>query len=148
MTISTLSNKWLEEKAKKLVNEETDTFRVILLDNTFSFDRVLHEDEADISADELATGNGYTVGGITLSGGALTRDDVDDQMERTWANVTWTASGGVIGPFRWCAVIDTTHANNIIMGASDFEEDITIQDSGDFVIQDVLKISKTDNSGT
>jgi len=148
MTISILSNKWLEEKSKKNVDEETDTFRVILLDNTFSFNRVTHQTEANISAFELATGNGYTQGGITLSGGALTRDDVDDQMERDWADVIWTASGGSIGPTRWCAIIDDTHADDIILGCADFEEDITVQDGSDFELRDILKISKTDNSGT
>jgi len=146
MTISTLSNRWLEEKCKKNVNEETDTFRIILLDTTFTFDRDTHETEADIQSHELATGNGYTQGGQTLSGGALTRDDTDDEMNRDWSDVTWTASGGNLGPTRWCAIIDDTHANNIIMGCSDFEQDITVADGQDLVIQDILKQTRTNNS--
>jgi len=147
MAISILSNKWLEEKSKKNVDEETDTFFVILLDNTFSFNRVTHETYAHISSFELPTGNGYTQGGIALSGGALTRNDVADQMERDWIDLIWTAAGGSIGPMRWCGLIDDTHADDIIMGCADFEEDITVQDSSDFELRDILKISKTDNSG-
>ena len=146
MSTSTLSNRWLMEKSQGAVNESTDTFRIILLDNTFTFDRDTHDTEADISAHELATGNGYTQGGITLSGGSLARADATDETRRDWSDVTWTASGGSIGPTREYAVIDDTHANNIVVWCCRFDSDITVADGASLKITDILKQSRTNNS--
>jgi hypothetical protein len=55
----------------------------------------------DISANELAAGGGYTVGGITSAMADRSTGGVESV---TATNVTWTASGGGIGPFRYVVV--------------------------------------------
>lgn len=74
----------------------TDTFKIILMQEGFVFDKDTHFAYADVSAWELATGNGYTAGGQTLAGAAIVTDLVENRSELTFNNVTWTASGGVL----------------------------------------------------
>jgi len=73
-----------------------DTFKIILMAPGFVFDKDTHNAYADVSASEVANGNGYTTGGITLTGISCTVDNVSDQAVTTWNNVQWTASGGAI----------------------------------------------------
>jgi hypothetical protein len=60
---------------------------------------------SDISAGELTTTGGYTVGGIS----SATSDSSTSGTEKVLAtNVTWTGSAGGMGPFRYVVVYDTT----------------------------------------
>jgi len=59
----------------------------------------------DISGTELSTGGGYTVGGIA----SAMSDSSASGVEKVLAtNVTWTGSGGGMGPFRYVVVYNTT----------------------------------------
>lgn len=64
---------------------------------------------------EIAAGNGYTSGGITIAQSAvgfptLTEDDTNDLATLTIASQTWTASGGSLpasgGGARWLVLTD------------------------------------------
>ena len=70
------------------------TFKMILMSPGFVFDKDTHTKYADVLASELPTGNGYTAGGLTLTGIARVIDDVEDRCEITWNNAQWTAAGG------------------------------------------------------
>lgn len=60
---------------------------------------------ADVSTNELTTTGGYTVGGISS---AMT-DSTASGVEKVLAtNVTWTGSGGGMGPFRYIVIYNTT----------------------------------------
>lgn len=60
---------------------------------------------ADISAGELTTTGGYTVGGATTTMTDSTASGVEKVLA---SNVTWTGSGGGMGPFRYAVVYNTT----------------------------------------
>ncbi len=75
---------------------ETDTYKMILMDIGFAFDKDNHNAYTDVSAYELPTANGYTAGGAAMTLDAVTTDDVEDRCEVTFNNVQWTASGGPI----------------------------------------------------
>lgn len=64
----------------KVVDMVNDTIKMILLNNTHSFNPD-HNVYADVSANEInpGSGNGYTVGGHTLSGKTLTQDDTNNR---------------------------------------------------------------------
>jgi len=81
---------------KAQMDFDSDTFKMILMDLGFTFNKDTHRSYSDVSAYELPTGNGYTVGGITLTLDAITTDNVEDRCEVTFLNGTWTASGGSI----------------------------------------------------
>lgn len=112
------------------VDFANDTFKIILMESGFTFDIDTHEEYADVSGNELPTGNGYTAGGETLAGIAVTEDDVDDRCEVTWDNVSWTAAGGPIGPTCGAIIVDDTLANDPVVGFIDFGADYTQPDGG------------------
>jgi len=97
------------------------------------FDTDAHHGYSDVSANELATGYGYTQNTKTLSEAAVTEDDTNDRCEVTWSNVTWTASGGSIGPTPGAIIFDdtvTTPQADPIIGYIDFGGEQTQADGG------------------
>lgn len=72
----------------------TDTFKIILMQAGFVFDKDTHRCYADVIASELSTGNGYTAGGQTLTGVVIAVNNTDDRSDMTFNNAQWTATGG------------------------------------------------------
>ena len=79
---------------KGQVQAATDVFKIILMKTGFVFDPDSHHDYADVLADELANGLGYTTGGATLASVSLTADNTLDRSLLTWDDVQWDATGG------------------------------------------------------
>ena len=130
---STLSNKMKYLLATKAIDFSADSFKIILMTSGFVFNADTHHGYADVSASELATGYGYTRNTKTLSGVAVTEDDTDNRTEVTWSNVTWTASGGAIGPTPGAIIFDdtvTTPTADPIIGYIDFGGEQTQADGG------------------
>lgn len=80
--------------AKKLVDLSTDTIKVILLNNSHTFNAD-HNVLTDINTNEI-TGTGYTTNGNTLTGLTVTQDDTNDLMkfdanDTSWTSATFTA---------------------------------------------------------
>ncbi len=97
-----------------------DTFKLILMDLGFVFDKDNHNAYTDVSAYELPTGNGYTAGGITLTLDAVTTDDVEDRSEVTFVNGQWTASGGSLATVGAIMYDDSTDSS----GGDDYTDAI------------------------
>lgn len=144
--VCTLSNHWKYQLAKKMVDVNADTFKIILMDETFVFDKDAHATLADVISSpsaELATEFGYTRQNKTLSGGTLTENDSTDKATRTFDNCTWTASGGTIGP-TGCAIIydestgvASPFVSPTVVGCIDFGEDYSIGDGLSFQLQSI-----------
>jgi len=81
------------------------TFKVILLSSVYTPNLDTQDALLDISADELATANGYTAGGATL--GSVTWTLSAGTVTFDAADVVWTASGGSIAA-RHSAIYDDT----------------------------------------
>lgn len=124
------SNKIKYLLATKAIDFANDVFQIILMQSGFTFDIDTHHGYADLSAGELAAGNGYLAGGNTLAGVAVTEDDTDDRTEVTWNNTAWTASGGSVGPVAGAIIYDDTVADDPIVGYIDFGGDVTQADGG------------------
>jgi len=130
---STMANKLKYLLAKKVIDFASDTFKIILMDTGFVFDKDTHHGYANVSAYELATGNGYTQNTKTLAGVTVTEDDTDDRCEITWDDVQWTASGGSIGPTPGAIIFDdtvTTPTADPVIGYIDFGGEQTQADGG------------------
>ena len=124
--VSSLSNHFKYQAMKGEINFDSDTFKMILMNNTFAFDKDTHATYPVVSGEELSNGNGYTTGGITLLSGELTEDDTNDQGKMVWShNPTWTASGGSIGPSGAAVIYDDTASDDTVVGCIDFGEDYT-----------------------
>ena len=69
---------------------ETVTLKLALVLDTYSPNRDTHDFRDDFTAHELATGNGYTTGGVTITGGAWSYDATSDQVRFDHDDPTWT----------------------------------------------------------
>ena len=123
-----LSNNFKYRLLNNEVDFTTDDFSILLMDTGFTFDIDAHEYWDDISADELASGNGYTTGGVTLANIVIAVDDANDRGTVTWDDVVWTAVTGSIGPTPGAVIIqDTgTASTSIIVGYGAFSSERTI----------------------
>jgi hypothetical protein len=137
------SNKLKFLLASKIIDFANDSFIIILMESGFVFDKDLHHGYADVSANELATANGYTVRTKALAGVAVTEDDANDRCSVTWSNVVWIASGGAIGPSPGAIIFDdTVVAGGVtvadpIIGYIDFGGEQTQADGGSATISNV-----------
>lgn len=130
---ATLSNKFRYLLSQKVIDFSNDTFKIILMGSGFTFDRVNHAGYADVSASELSTAYGYTAGGAALSGVSVVQNDTTNKCNITWNNVTWTASGGDIGPSPGAIIYDdtvTTPTAKPIIEYIAFDSDQTEPDGG------------------
>ena len=134
------ANKLKYALATKQIDFANDVFKIILMADGFVFNKDTHHGYADVSASELANANGYSTGGNTLAGVAVTEDDTDDRTEVTWNNTQWTASGGSIGPTPGAIIFDDTPSTpqaDPIVGYIDFSGNQTQADGGVATISNV-----------
>lgn len=77
---------------------------------------------------EISAGSGYTTGGnaITITGSAQTSGTYALTQS---ADVTFTASGGTIGPFRYAVVYNDTSTGDRLIGYWDYGSSITLNDT-------------------
>lgn len=123
--------------ATKQVDFSTDTFKVILMNSTFSFDRDSHENLVNVNSSQLATGNGYTQNNKALTGVTIIEDDTNDRAQITWNNPEWTASGGSIGPTASAIIYDDTVTDDPLVMHISFETTYTIVDTASFSIKNI-----------
>jgi type IV pilus biogenesis protein CpaD/CtpE len=121
-------NAFVADVANKTHNLGADTLRVML---TNTAPVATNAVKTDIT--EIAAGNGYTAGGTqaTLVSSA--------QASGTYAlklnNVTFTASAGSIGPFRYCVLYNATAASGNLIGWYDYGTNLTTTAGNSFQVQ-------------
>jgi hypothetical protein len=124
--VSTLSNHFKAQSMSGEIKVASDEFRMILMQDSFDFDKDTHATYLNVSGEEIPTGNGYTARGIQMLSGEFTEDDVNDRGSMIWSyNPTWTASGGSIGPAGAAILFDETSVDDTVVGCIDFGEDYT-----------------------
>lgn len=74
------------------------SYKLALVDNTWTPANSTDEVWADMSAKEIAAGNGYSAGGIALTSVVL--NQTSGVVKFTSAAAVWTASGGSIPAWR------------------------------------------------
>ncbi len=134
---SMLSNHFKYQLAKKQIDMDADTFKLILMETGFAFNKDSHATLADVSASELANGYGYTTGGVSLANSTVTEDDTNDRASTTFNDVSFVANGGAIGPTPGAIIYDDTTGDDTIVGYLDFGEDKTAVDTTTLVIQNI-----------
>jgi len=106
-----------------------DTWKV-LLTNTAPV--ATNTKYSDISAGEVANGNGYVTGGAAST---VTAANSSGTETVTAADVTFTASGGSIGPFRYAVFYDTTPTDKPLACWFDYGSSITLNSGESFTVQ-------------
>lgn len=122
---SGIYNRFKANLMNKVIDLEADTIKVALYDSNHVFTAT---DTAYTTTNELATGDGYTQGGATLSGKTVTEgaSTIWDASDASWTLATFTAYHAVI--------YDDTLAGKDLIASIDFLTGKTIT-CGTFKIQ-------------
>ncbi|SRR6266849_1560658 len=119
---------FVEDVGKKLHNLNTDTLKVLLTNTAPVAGNHVY---ADISATELANGNGYLTGGTAI--GANAYSQASGIAKLTGNSVVFTATGAM-GPFRYVAIYNVTATNKNLIGFYDYGQSITLANGDTFTV--------------
>jgi hypothetical protein len=119
---------FVEAIHEKKHNLGSDTLKVLLTNTAPSLSNT---QKSDISG-ELSTANGYTSGGATVT---ITSSAQSSGLYTLIASdVTWTASGGNIGPFRYAVFYNDSATNDELIGYLDYGYSITVASGQTFTL--------------
>jgi hypothetical protein len=118
---------FVEDVAEGKHNLGSDTLKV-LLTNTAP----VNTNSVKTDLTEISAGNGYTAGGTaaTISSSAQTTGT----YKLTLADVTFTASGGSIGPFQYAVLYNDTSATDALIGWWDYGSAVTLASGDSFTV--------------
>jgi hypothetical protein len=86
---SLIFNSAVEDIARGAIDLDTDTFRVMLVTAAYTPNKATHSKRSNVTNE--VTGTGYTAGGV-ISAVTVTRDDANNRVDATFANVSWANS--------------------------------------------------------
>jgi hypothetical protein len=119
---------FVEAIHEKVHNLGSDTLKVLLTNTAPSLSNTI---KANITG-ELSTANGYTSGGATVT---ITSSAQSSGLYTLIAtDVTWTASGGSIGPFRYAVFYNDTATNDELIGYLDYGYSVTVASGQTFTL--------------
>lgn len=72
------------------IDLDTDTFKMLLTTSAYTPNQDTHDFRDDVTNE--VTGTGYTAGGVTLSGVAVSYDTATNQVRVSWSDPTWPSS--------------------------------------------------------
>ena len=112
---------FVEHLAEKVHNLGADTLKVML---TNTAPVAANSVKADLT--EITAGNGYTAGGATAS--ITSSAQTSGTYKLVLGDVTFTASGGAIGPFRYAVLYNDTPASpaDPLIGWWDYGSSISV----------------------
>lgn len=120
-------NSFVEAIAEKVHNLGADTLKVVLTNTAPVSTNTQLSHITQISA-----GNGYTTGGTTA---ALSSSAQSSGVYKlVLSDVTFTASGGSMGTFRYAVLYNDTAANDELIGFWDYGSAVTLLSGESFVI--------------
>ncbi len=121
-------NAFVADIANKVHNLGSDTLKVMLSNTAPAASNAVKTDITEISA-----GSGYTGGGTqaTLVSSAQSGGAYALKLN----NVTFTASAGSIGPFRYCVLYNSTPAAGNLIGWYDYGTALTVTAGNSFQVQ-------------
>lgn len=119
MATFTKFNSFVEALAEKVHNLGSDTLKVMLTNSAPSASNTVKADITEISA-----GNGYTAGGATIT--VSSSSQTSGTYKLVLADVTITASGGSIGPFRYVVIYNDTAASDELIAYYDYGSSVSI----------------------
>lgn len=86
---------------------------------------------ADIT--QIANGNGYTTGGTAVPGNTYVQTGGVGKLNSS-GDVTFTAAGGTMGPFRYAVLYNDTATGDPLIGFWDYGSSITLNDGESFTV--------------
>lgn len=122
-------NAFVENLAEKVHNLGADTLKVMLSNSAPTATNAV---KADIT--EIAAGNGYVSGGPTVT--IASSSQSSGLYKLVLADVTITASGGSIGPFRYITLYNDTPTSPLkpLIGSWDYGSSISLGAGESFTV--------------
>lgn len=127
MATFTKFNSFVEAVAEKTHNLGSDVLKVALTNSTPSASNTVLANITQISGT-----NGYTTGGATATTSSSAQSG--GVYKLVLADVSWTASGGSIGPFEWAVLYNDTATNDELIGYWDYGTAITLTNGNTFTV--------------
>lgn len=116
MTVGTKFTAFRDKIGPLAINFASDTFKMALSNTAPT--AATDDELADIT--QISAGNGYTAGGAALTGQSFSAGVFDAN------DVSFTASGGSIGPFRYAILYDDTVSGDPLICYWDLGSAVTI----------------------
>lgn len=126
-------HQFVEDLAKKVHNLDVDPLKILL---TSTAPVATNSVRADLV--EIAAGNGYVAGGYALAG--VDAEQVSGALTVTASDLTITAAGGPIGPFRYPVLYNDAPAGDPLIGFYDCGAPITLADGESLTIDFVTSV--------
>lgn len=120
-------NSFVEAVAEKVHNLGSDSLKVMLVNSAPVATNTQKSNLTDISA-----GNGYTAGGSAVT--ITTSAQTSGTYKLVGNDLTFTASGGSIGPFRYAVLYNDTATNKELIGWWDYGSSITLANGETFTV--------------
>jgi hypothetical protein len=120
---------YIEDLHEKVHNLGSDTLKFLLTNDAPN--QTTWAQLSNVTG-QLSTGSGYTSGGATLT---ITSSAQSAGLYTLMASdLSWTASGGSIGPFRYAVLYNDTSTNDRLIGWIDYSFSITVASGQTFTI--------------
>lgn len=120
---------YIEDLHEKVHNLGSDTLKFLLTNDAPN--QTTWAQLSNVTG-QLSTANGYTSGGATLT---ITSSAQSAGLYTLMASdLSWTASGGSIGPFRYAVLYNDTSTNDRLIGWIDYSFSITVASGQTFTI--------------
>ena len=120
-------NSFVSDLAQKVHNLNSDSLKVMLTNTAPVATNTI---KANLT--EIAAANGYTASGIVAS--FVSGNDIAGTYKLVLSPVSWTASGGSIGPFQYAALYNSTTASGNLIGWWDYGTTLTLTNGNTFTV--------------
>lgn len=122
-------NQFVEDLAKKVHNLDSDTLKILLTNTLPSASNAVLADITEISA-----ANGYSAGGATAA--FVSGAQSAGTYKLVLGAVTFTASGGSFGPFRYAVLYNSSPTSPLkpLIGYWDNGVSISVTDGNSFTV--------------
>jgi hypothetical protein len=120
-------NSFVEALAEGVHNLGSDTLKILLTNSAPSAANTQKSDLTEITAE-----HGYTAGGTAAS--ITSSSQSSGTYKLVLGDVTFTASGGTIGPFRYAVLYNDTASNKELIGWWDRGSSLTLADGDTFTV--------------
>ena len=121
-------NAFVADVCNKVHDLATDSCKIMLTNTAPVATNAVKADITDIAA-----GNGYTAGGAAAGSPSSTQTSGTETFSAN--NVTFTASGGTIGPFRYAVIYNSTAASGNLIAWWDYASNLTLNAGDTFTVQ-------------
>lgn len=120
-------NIFVQDVGRKVHNLNADTLKIMLTNVApVAANAVL----ADLT--DLSTANGYTAGGSAAASNSFTQSSGTAKLLAN--DVTFTASGGTIGPFRYAVIYNSTASGGPLIGWWDYGTSVSVTTGNTFTV--------------